>query len=406
MTFLNRSCHKHAFYESVSRDDPDGVSLVPTAIRPLALLALANAAGDAALVPLVTVIRDDLGLSGVAVGALFASTTLAVLVTSVPAGQLAARVGSRPLLLGSALLAPVALGVMAAAPSLAVLLAARIAFGVAFAVFWSVGPAVAAARLPGAAGTGAVVAASGVGWLVGPLAAGALADVAGWRAPLALLAALSSPVALAFLRGAAREDVSRPGVLRDTLGLVAASPTAAWAMATAALLGVVTGAIGVLVPSVLADNGVTATGIGTAVALASAVWVLAGAVAARIGSSRIDVGLVGAGVAALAVCWALPLASLSSAAVVGFLVLAAACRALLGSVLYPLAAGETGGEGATASFSGVLNLAWALGALVAPLLAGAAVEQGEVRAAFAIVAALAAVAAVGMLARGRRVATA
>lgn len=382
------------------------MGLVPSSLRPLAALALANAAGDAAIIPLAPTIRDDLGLSAVELGALFAATTLAVLLTSVPAGQLAARVGARPLLLGSAVIAPLSLGVMAVSPNLAVLLAGRVAFGVAFAVFWSIGPAVAAARLPGASGSGAIVAASGVGWLAGPLVAGALADVLGWRLPLAIIALLSAPVALSFARAAAREPVARPVRLRATLELIATSTTAAWATATAALLGVVTGAIGVLVPTVLADNGVSASGIGAAVAVASAVWILAGLLSTRIRGGRIDVRLVGGAVAALAVCWALPLASLSSLAVVGFLVLVAACRALLGSVLYPLASSEAGGEAGTASLSGVLNLAWALAALVAPLLAGAAIEQGAVRAAFAVVAALAAVVAVGMLARGRQIATA
>lgn len=382
------------------------MGLVPSSLRPLAALALANAAGDAAIVPLAPTIRDDLGLSAVELGALFAATTVAVLLASVPAGQLAARVGAHPLLLGSAVVAPLSLGVMAASPNLAVLLAGRVAFGVAFAVLWSIGPAVAAARLPGASGSGAIVAASGVGWLAGPLVAGALADVAGWRLPLALIAALSAPVALSFARTVAPEPIARPVPLRATLGLIATSTTAAWATATAALLGAVTGAIGVLVPTVLADNGLSASGIGAAVAVASAVWILAGLLSTRIGGGRIDVRLVGVAVAALAVCWALPLASLSSAVVVGFLVLAAACRALLGSVIYPLAAGEAGGETATASLSGVLNLSWALAALVAPLLAGAAVEQGAVRGAFAVVAVLAGVVAVGMLARGRQVATA
>jgi predicted MFS family arabinose efflux permease len=403
---LDRPGHRSAFYESRRRADPEGMGLVPPSLRPLVLLALANAAGDAAIVPLAPAIRDDLGLSGVELGALFATTTLAVLLTSVPAGQLAARVGSRPLLLGSSLLAPLALGLMAASPSLSLLLAGRIAFGVAFAVFWSVAPAVAASRLPGASGSGPIVAASGVGWLAGPLVAGLLADVAGWRLPLVVIAVLSAPVALSFTRTVPRASVARPVPLRATAGLIASSATVAWAIATAALLGAVTGAIGVLVPTVLAENGLTAAGIGSAVAVASAVWVGAGLLASRIGGARIDVRLVGGAVAALAVCWALPLASLSSVAVVGFLVLAAACRALLGSVVYPLASGEAGGEAATASLSGVLNLAWALAALVAPLLAGAAVEQGAVRAAFAVVAALAALVAAGMLARGRSVATA
>lgn len=398
--------HRVVLYEFIDRDDPGGVRIVPATLRPIALLALANAAGDAALVPLVPAIRSDLRLTGIEVGVLFAATTLAVLVASVPAGQLAARVGARRLLLGASVLAPAALLLMAVAPSLAVLLAGRMAFGIAFAVFWSVAPAVAAARQPGASGSGAVIAFSGAGWLAGPLLAGLLADVAGWRAPLAAIAALSAPVALGFVRGAAADPIPRPVAMRSTLALLASSPAVAWSAATASLLGLVTGAIGVLVPTVLAANGVTATGIGVAVALASVVWVVSGFVAARMGGARIQVRFVGAAVAALAACWALPVVSLSSAAVVGFLVVAAACRALLGAVLYPLAAKSTTGESETASLSGVFNLAWAVPALVAPVLAGAAVEQGAARGAFAIVCVVAGIVALGMLAPGRRVATA
>jgi MFS family permease len=382
------------------------VTIVPPALRSVALLALANSAGDAALVPLVPAIRADLRLDGIEVGVLFAATTLAVLVASVPAGQFAARFGARRLLLGASVLAPTALALMAAAPSLGVLLAGRIAFGVAFAVFWSVAPAVAAARQPGASGSGAVIAFSGAGWLAGPLLAGLLADLAGWRLPLVVIAVLSAPVALGFARGEETDTVARPVPMRSTLTLLLSTPTVAWSAATAALLGFVTGTIGVLVPTVLAANGVTASGIGVAVALASVVWVASGFVAARLGGARIRVRFVGAAVAALALCWAVPVVSLSSAAVVGFLVVAAACRALLGALLYPLAAASTAGESETASLTGVFNLAWALPALVAPVLAGAAVEQGAVRAAFALVCGVVAIVALGMLVPGRRVATA
>ena len=128
--------------------------LVPAAVRPLGLLALANGAAEAAFLPLIPTIRDDLELSGAEVGAFFAASTFSVLVTSVPAGQLAARFGARWLLLASALLGPAALVLMAAAPGLSALLAARLLYGVAFAIIWSVAPGVAAARVPGAGGSG------------------------------------------------------------------------------------------------------------------------------------------------------------------------------------------------------------------------------------------------------------
>jgi DHA1 family inner membrane transport protein len=378
------------------------VRFVPPAARPIALLAVANGAAEAAFLPLVPAIRDDLGLSGAEVGALFAATTLAVLVTAVPAGQLAARLGGRPVLLASAVLTPVGLATMAVAPSLGLLLAGRLLYGVGFAVFWSVGPAIASARIPGARGTGIVVAASGVGWLAGPAVSGVLAEQHGWRVPLAVVAVAVAPTALPFLRRSARETVARPVPLRATIGLLSTSRRAGWAAVISGLLGVVTGGIGVLVPTVLAANGVSAAGIGAAIAASSGVWVLAASWSGRIGRGRIDLRLAGAAVAALALCWALPLASLSSAAVVAFLLLAAACRALLGTILYPLAVGATDGEPGVAALAGLVNVAWAVPALVVPVLVGVALEQGATRAVFAAVCALAALVAGGMLSSGYR----
>lgn len=379
---------------------------ISSAVRSLALLALANGAGEATFLPLVPGIRADLGLSGAQVGALFTATTLAVLVTAVPAGQLAARFGARWLLLTAALLGPAALAGMALAPGLPELLVARLVFGVAFAIVWSVAPGVAASREPGARGSGSVIAASGIGWLLGPVVAGVLAQAWGWRLPLAVVAAVTLPAAIPFLRGTGCEPLARPVPLRETVALLSGSRRAAWAVAVSALLGVVTGVIGVLVPTVLSDNGVSASGIGIAVAASSGVWALAAASSGRIGRHAIDVRLVGLVAGALALCWALPVASLSNASVVGFLVLAAVCRALLGALVYPLGVPSAHGEAGGAALSGLLTLAWAFPALVVPVLVGVAAEQGATRAVFAVVCVLAALVAGGMVTTGRRVATA
>jgi predicted MFS family arabinose efflux permease len=374
---------------------------VPPSIRPVVLLAFANSAADAALLPLLPSIRDDFGLSGAETGAIVAATTITALFATVPVGQLAARLGAQRLLLASAALIPLSLAAMALSPSLGVLLAARVAFGLSFTVNWSIGVSVATARVRGAAGTGAVLAVSGLGWLVGPLLSGVLAAVAGWRAPLLVAAVLTLPVVLPFRRVAGADAVAEPVALRATLRRIAATPAAAWGVVISALLGLVTGTIGVLVPTTLADNGVGSSGIGIAIALSSVVWIASAFRSARIGPSRIDVRLVGLAAAALAACWAVPVLSLSSGALVGFLVLAAACRAALGSLLFPLGTGS-GDEAAAASYAGVLNLAWAAPALVAPILAGVAQQQGATRFAFAVVCLLGALVAAGMLVSARR----
>ncbi|MGL6279560.1 MAG: MFS transporter [Gaiella sp.] len=378
------------------------MAVVPTAVRSLGLLALANGAAEAAFLPLIPTIRDDLELSGAEVGAFFAASTFAVLVAAVPAGQTAARFGARWLLLASALLGPAALLLMAAAPGLSTLLAARLLYGVAFAISWSVAPGVAAARVPGAGGTGIVVAASGVGWLVGPAVAGVLAQGFGWRVPLVVIAAAMLPTALPFVRRSTRDSLARPVPFRETIGLLVRSRRAASAAVLSGLLGVVTGATGVLVPTVLSDNGVPASGIGFAIAVSAGIWALAAACSGRIGRGRIDVRLAGVAAAALAACWVVPLVSLSSAAIVGFLLLAAACRALLGTLVYPLGALSADGEAGVAALSGLLNLAWAAPALIVPILVGLAQEQGATRLVFGVVCVLAATVAVGILGTARR----
>jgi predicted MFS family arabinose efflux permease len=403
---LERSGHESVFYESIGRADPGEVRSIPAPVRPLAVLALLNACADAAFLPLLPAIRDDFGLSGAETGSLLAATTFAALVATMPLSALAARVGARPVLLAAAALMPLSLLAMAAAPGLPWLLAGRILFGLSFAVTWSIAPGVASARVPGAAGTASLLAVSGLGWLVGPVASGALASVAGWRIPLVAAAVASAPAVLPFLRPAPREATEPAVRLGALLALVRTSPAVRWSAAVAALLGIVTGAIGVLVPTLLADNGVGPAGVGLAVTVSAVVWVGAAAGSGHIRGSRIGVRTVGATVAVLAVAWALPVASLSTVTLVGFLVVAAACRAPLGALIYPLASRGVSGERGATAIAGLLNIVWAVAALGAPVLAGAAVQAGLERAAFGAVCLAAATLAVGMLATSRPVATA
>jgi MFS family permease len=208
ITFYGVSGHESEFYVSLRRDDGTGViHRIPASIRPVVLLAFANSVADAALLPLLPAIRDDLGLTGAETGAILAATTVTLLVATIPVGQFAARVGSRPLLILAAALVPVSLAAFAAAPTLGVLVAARIAFGLSFAITWSVGAAVATSRVRGAAGSAAILAISGLGWLVGPLVSGLLAGATSWRLPLAVGAIASVPLVLPFLRGASDAPV-------------------------------------------------------------------------------------------------------------------------------------------------------------------------------------------------------
>ena len=91
---------------------------------------------------------------------------------------------------------------------------------------------------------------------------------------------------------------------------------------------------------------------------------------------------VGIAVAVLAGAWLLPAFRLSTLALVAFLLVSTGCRSMINALNY--AVGVRASEGTSAPMViGVMNLAWAVTALVTPLLAGLAEGSSEVRLAFA-----------------------
>ena len=91
---------------------------------------------------------------------------------------------------------------------------------------------------------------------------------------------------------------------------------------------------------------------------------------------------VGIIVAVLAGAWLLPAFRLSTLALVAFLLVSTGCRSMINALNY--AVGVRASEGTSAPMViGVMNLAWAVTALVTPLLAGLAEGSSEVRLAFA-----------------------
>lgn len=369
-------------------------------------LAFATSVGESSFIPLLPAIRESFALSGLQTGALLSAETVAMLATAVPIGLLAGRVGPHRLLLACGLLLPVSLLGHALADGLPSLLLARALFGLSFGILWTIGPAVAAGGGRGAAGTGRLIAASGAGWLVGPALSGAAADAFGYRLPFVAVAALTVPLALGLALGLDRTVTSAgsAGRLRDAVALTRRDRAIAGVTVASALLGVVTGVSGLIPPLVLAGNGLSAGAIGVVVALSAVVWIVGGAVSARVPAGRIDARLVGGAVAALAVSWLIPVASLSTLAIVGFLLVSAAFRALLGTVIYVPVRLAVVSEARAAPVVGVMNVAWAAMALTSPLAAGIIVGGADVRWAFAGTAATGLAVAAWMLAPRRDVA--
>ncbi len=373
-------------------------------LRVLLVLAFINGVAESSLVPMLPSIRDDLGLSSVQIGLVLTTTTLAMLVAALPIGYATNRFGTRAPLLIAAALMPVGLVGQAFVGSLAGLIAARLLVGVSFGILWTIGPARASAGGRGAGGTGPLIAASGAGWLVGPVLGGLLADAVGWRPGSLVLALVTVPMILLVARCAlphgedARIESPR---LRAAVGLLRHNRTIAGAALVSALLGVVGGVSGLLVPLALSANGLSAAAIGIVFGVSAAVWIAAAAIVGRLQASFVQLHTVGVAAAVMALAWLLPAVRLSTLALVGFLVVATASRSTINVLNFAVGARASEGYPAPLAIS-VLNLAWATTALLSPLLAGLAEGSAGVRIAFAATAAFAAfVAAVLLLPRPR-----
>ena len=374
-------------------------------LRVLLALALVNGLAESCLVPMLPSVREDLALSAVQVGLVLTTTTLAMLVGAVPIGYAANRFGTRMPLLLSATLMPLALVAQAFSDSLGTLLAARLLFGFSFGILWVIGPARAAAGGRGASGTGPLIAASGLGWLVGPVVAGLLADAAGWRNASIALAAVTLPLIPLVARYAApRGDGERLESLRlrSALVLVRRNRAVAGAALVSALLGIVGGVSGLLVPLALAANGLSAGAIGLAFGISAAVWITAAAAVARLRASAVHLRGVGIAVAIMAGAWLLPAFRLSTLALVAFLVVSTGSRSAINALNYAVGARASSGDSAPMVI-GVMNLAWAGMALVTPLLAGLAEGSSGVRFAFAATGIAAAAVAAALLVPRQRI---
>ena len=275
---------------------------------------------------------------------------------------------------------PLALVAQALAGGLATVLAARLLFGLSFGILWVIGPARAAAGGRGAGGTGPLIAAAGIGWLVGPVIAGSVADASDWRVASAVLAVLTLPIVPVVYRYAAprlpgeRVDTTlRP---RAAFGLVRRNRTIAGAALVSAMLGVVGGASNVLVPLALDAEGLSAGRIGLAFGIASAVWIASSMLVGRLRASVVTLRGIGVIVAVLAAVWLLPALRPTAVVLVAFLVVSTSCRATVNALNYAVGVRATFGDTAPLVV-GVLNLAWAVMALVSPLLAGLAAGQFE-----------------------------
>ena len=341
-----------------------------------------------AMVPLAPTFADEFGLSGVEAGMILAASSLAALVVALPLGVLADRFGARRVTIASACLFTLATLGQGLAEDFWTLLAARIAFGIAFGALWGAGASwlsdsLSEERRAGALALTTTVA--GLGFTTGPVFAGVVADRYETGTPFLVLALAAAVVTAALFVTAPAATAEAPRQrLRDALRLARADELVLAGIAIIVLIGLVGGGVNLLVPLQLRDNGVSAAEIGLLFSVASAVYTLVSAGVARLGarSATLRVGGYSALIVGLSIF--LVLTSSSTLAAVAFVLLRAPAWSTMDTIIYPLAAaGAHRSAIGRGSVMGLVMLGWAAASAVGPLLAGGIADAAGDRAAYA-----------------------
>ena len=317
-----------------------------------------------------------------------ASSSLAALVVALPLGVLADRLGARRVTIASACLFTLATLGQGLAGDFWTLLAARAGFGIAFGALWGAGASWLSDSLPEERRTSALALATtvaGLGFTVGPVFAGVLADRFETGTPFLVLALAAAVVtaALFVTAPAARAEVPKQH-LRDALNLARRDELVLAGIAIIVLIGLVGGGVNLLVPLQLSDNGVSAAKIGLLFSAASAIYTVVSAVVARMGARSATLRVGGYAALVVALTFFLVLSSGSTLAAVAFVLLRAPAWSTMDTIIYPLAAaGAHRSAIGRGSVMGLVMLGWAAASSVGPLLAGAIADAAGERAAYA-----------------------
>lgn len=359
----------------------------------------------AAVIPLVPTLADDYGLSKLEAGVLVGTYGAGAMLSGIPAGLLAGRIGpKRTVILGLLTLAvSSALFGLAGGPlSLAL---SRFAQGISSAVTWAGAlawltlgtPRERRGQILGTAFSFAVL-----GFIVGP-AVGAVAELTTIMVVFVTIAIVIAGLTLVASACPAGPDESMPtGGLLRALG-DHAFVAAIWLTMLPALFF---GAIDVLVPLALDDAGWGSVAIAATFVCAGAIEVAVAPAAGAISDRQGRMYPVRMALWAF-VAVALALALTPTALLVATLVV---CAAVVASLIYtPSIAlvsdrAEARGIPQTLGF-GVMNTAWALGVMVGPAGGGALASALGDAAPFVVTAALAAATAI-VVVRPRRLARA
>ncbi len=392
-------------------DDERAIAVSETpASRRRAIIAVAIGAVtiDTALLgliaPLLPEIEARTGAGEGALGAALGAYAVPIALLSLPLGRVADSVGRRILLIAGLLLTAAGSAVIALTDSLAVLMVGRAVQGVGSAASWIAALAVVSDLAPpGRRGEaiGFALAATGIGSIAGPALGGVTADLFSFAAPFLIVCGVSLALAAAGTAVLPREDRRAPSETPAWSTIMRATRSGIGAVATAITLGgaCVLGLVEVVAPLDLdARLGLSSSVIGLLFAGSIAVDAVLAPLGGRWGDRRGRRGPAAVGVAALALS-AVMLASLADtfgAALAlgvfgaGFSLAFAAAVPWLDEAFGALERGLG---------YGVLNLLYAAGYAIGPVIGGTLLEVGSAELAYLVTAGALAGGAVVLVAR-------
>jgi len=347
--------------------------------RAIIVVAVGAVTIDAALLgliaPLLPTIKERTGATDGALGFALAAYAIPIAIFSLPLGRAADRLGRKGLLIAGLLLVAAGSVLIAASNSLGLLIAARGIQGVGSAASWISALALVSDAAPmGRRGEsiGAALAATGIGSIAGPALGGVAADAISYEAPFLIACGCAlglAGAAVVLLPRGIRQ--SRPAA--PALGVIVGSlrtSSGRWAsiiiLASAAVLGLVE----VVAPLDLESRlGVSATAIGLLFAGSIAVDASSSPIGGRWGDRRGRLWPAVAGLAATAFSVALLalLPGLGGAAIA--LAVYGAGVAFSFSAAFPWM-DDAFDERERGLGYGVLNLLYAAGYAVGPVVGG------------------------------------